>query len=152
MRFYKIIFIMTVQLAGLSNAVEAQPAMDNDHSILSTLNARFIKNFITQDTVAHNEIIHKDFVCINNDGSVIGRNEYMSGWSGAYERSGYTSFTFTDEHIRIFGNMALVRSKTVYIKKKDGRTVEGSSVYTDTYIKENGKWLCVQAQITPVAH
>ena len=139
---------MTVQLAGLSNALQAQ---ESDLSILSTLNARFIKNFITQDTVAHNEIIHKDFVCINNDGSIIGRNEYMSGWSGAYESSGYTAFSFTDEYIRIFGNMALVRSRTVYVKRKDGQTIEGSSVYTDTYIKENGKWLCVQAQITPVA-
>jgi hypothetical protein len=148
MSFYKIIFIMTVQLAGLSNALQAQ---ESDRSILSTLNARFIKNFITQDTVAHNEIIHKDFVCINNDGSIIGRNEYMSGWSGAYESSGYTAFSFTDEYIRIFGNMALVRSRTVYVKRKDGQTIEGSSVYTDTYIKENGKWLCVQAQITPVA-
>jgi hypothetical protein len=148
MSFYKIIFIMTVQLAGLSNALQAQ---ESDLSILSTLNARFIKNFITQDTVAHNEIIHKDFVCINNDGSIIGRNEYMSGWSGAYESSGYTAFSFTDEYIRIFGNMALVRSRTVYVKRKDGQTIEGSSVYTDTYIKENGKWLCVQAQITPVA-
>src|SRR5688572_12584818 len=147
MSFYKIIFIMTVKVAGLSNALQAQ---ENDLGVLSALNARFIKNFITQDTVAHNEIIHKDFVCINNDGSIIGRNEYMSGWSGAYERSGYTAFSFTDEYIRIFGNMALVRSRTVYVKRKDGRTIEGSSVYTDTYIKENGKWLCIQAQITPV--
>jgi hypothetical protein len=139
---------MTVQLAGVTNALHAQ---ENDLTVLSALNARFIKNFITQDTVSHNEIIHKDFVCINNDGSIIGRNEYMSGWSGAYERSGYTSFGFTDEYIRVFGNMALVRSKTVYVKKKDGQTIEGSTVYTDTYIKENGKWFCVQAQITPVA-
>ena len=45
--------------------------------------------------------------------------------------------------------MALVRSKTFYTKTVDGKQITGHSVYTDTYIKEDGKWLCVQAQITP---
>ncbi len=49
------------------------------------------------------------------------------------------------EHIRIFGNTALVKSKTNYTKTANGETVKGSSVYTDTYIKENGRWWCVQA-------
>jgi hypothetical protein len=140
---------MTVQLAGMLNELPAQLSAE-DTKTLSALNARFIKNFITQDTTAHNEIIHKDFVCINNNGSISPRNEYMNGWSNGYETSGYTSFSFTDELIRLFGNMALVRSRTVYTKLKDGKTIQGSSVYTDTYIKENGRWWCVQAQITPV--
>jgi hypothetical protein len=134
MSIYKIIFIMTVQLVSLTPEADSQTAIEGDAATLSALNARFIKNFVTQDTNAHNEIIHKDFVCINNDGSISNRIEYMHGWSGAYQQSGYTSFNFTDEHIRIFGNMALVRSKTVYTKIKDGRTINGSSVYTDTYI------------------
>lgn len=132
-------------------AISHEAVAQNDAAVLSSLNARFIKNFVTQDTTAHNEIIHKDFVCINGDGSISDRNTYMSGWSGAYQKSGYTAFTFTDEYIRIFGNMALVRSKTVYTKMKDGQIIDGNSLYTDTYIKENGRWWCIQAQITPVA-
>lgn len=75
----------------------------------------------------------------------------MKGWSSAYTHSGYTDFSYTDETIRIFGDVALVRSKTVYTKKLGDKVVKGNSVYTDTYKKENGSWLCVQAQITPVA-
>jgi hypothetical protein len=45
--------------------------------------------------------------------------------------------------------MALVKSRTNYTRTK-GETTKGSSVYTDTYIKENGRWWCVQAQITPI--
>jgi hypothetical protein len=132
-------------------AISQEVAAQTDAAVLSKLNEKFIKNFVTMDTLAHNEIIHKDFVCINNDGSIIDRNTYMSGWSGAYQKAGYTTFSYTDEYIRIFGNTALVRSKTVYTKMKDGHTIEGNSVYTDTYIKENGRWWCIQAQITPVA-
>ncbi|HEY0677021.1 MAG TPA: nuclear transport factor 2 family protein [Chitinophagaceae bacterium] len=121
-----------------------------DKMVLSDMNSQFIRNFVNMDTVAHNEIIHDNFICINGDGTVSNRRKYMEGWANGYNSSGYTSFTHTDELIRIFGNMALVYSRTVYTKNVNGETVHGSSVYTDTYIKENGRWWCVQAQITPV--
>lgn len=121
-----------------------------DHERLSKLNAQFIDNFIKMDTNAHNLIIHRDFVCINGDGTISTREEYMKGWAQGYKNAGYTSFSITDENIRIFGNMALVRSKTVYTKQVNGQTVHGNSIYTDTYIKEGSRWWCVQAHITPV--
>lgn len=122
-----------------------------DEAVLSEMNAQFIKNFVTQDTVSHDKIIHNDFVCIQSNGSIVDRDEYMRGWANGYQHSGYTSFSYTDEVIRIFGNVALIRSKTVYTKVVSGETISGNSVYTDTYVKENGKWLCVQAQITSVS-
>jgi hypothetical protein len=121
-----------------------------DLAELSRLNKQFIENFIHQDTVRHNTIIHPDFVCIQGDGSIESREEYMKHWASGYSKSGYTSFSYTDELIRIFGNAALVRSKTVYTKMVDGKTIQGNSIYTDTYVKEGGVWKCVQAQITPV--
>ena len=121
-----------------------------DREILSQLNAQFIKNYVTQDVKAHSEIIHPDFVCIENSGRIIGRDEYLKNWASDYQNSGVDSFTYTDEHIRIFGNMALVRSKSVYTYQQDGQSLTGYSVYTDTYLKEHGKWRCVQAHMTPI--
>ncbi|MEQ1585405.1 MAG: nuclear transport factor 2 family protein [Cyclobacteriaceae bacterium] len=123
---------------------------NTDIKELSSLNAQFIKNFTTQDTMAHNQIIHRDFVCIESSGAIVDRDEYLREWAISYQTSGYTSFEYTDEFIRIFGNMALVRSRTAYTVLKEGVTIRGGSVYTDTYVKENGKWLCVQAQITGI--
>ena len=122
-----------------------------DSAELSALNRQFIENFIKQDAVRHDAIIHKDFVCIQSDGSIVGREEYMKGWAAAYAHSGYTDFSYTDESIRIFGDIALVRSKTVYTKKLGDKVLKGNSIYTDTYVKENHHWKCIQAQITPVA-
>lgn len=126
------------------------PQMD-DYKILSKLNAKFIQNFITQDTVSHNEIIHKDFICLEGNGKVVDRNQYMKDWATDYQNGKFTSFKIEDEHIRIFGNMALVRSKTVYTRQQNSKEAKGSSIYTDTYFKEGDRWWCVQAQITPIA-
>jgi hypothetical protein len=32
-----------------------------------------------------------------------------------------------------------------------GAEVTGMTAYTDTYVREGGRWLCVQAQLTAVA-
>jgi hypothetical protein len=133
------------------NDMNREKTETEDHAALSKLNALFIRNFIAQDTVTHNQIIHKDFLCIENSGAIVNRQQYMRDWSHAYGDGNFTSFEITDEHIRIFGNTALVRSRTVYTRTIKGKETLGNSIYTDTYIKENGRWWCVQAQITPVA-
>jgi hypothetical protein len=138
-------------LAEKINALSYASSHTRDSAELSALNKQFIENFVNQNTTRQNEIIHKDFVCIERDGSIVGRDEYMNGWATGYEQSGYTSFAYTDEHIRIFGNMALVRAKTVFTKNVNGKPVKGNSIYTDTYVKENGIWKCVQAHLTAVA-
>jgi hypothetical protein len=150
---YTTVILPVDTLLHITDKINAMIQTDThaiDSAELSNLNRQFIENFIHQDVSRHNEIIHPDFVCIQNNGTVVGREEYLKEWATAYEHSGYTSFSYTNERIRIFGNMALVRSTTVYTKKVDGKTIQGNSVYTDTYLKESGHWKCVQAQITPV--
>jgi hypothetical protein len=149
-RLLVVFFVMVSLPVSTVLAQAPDETLNKDMETLSRMNDRFIKNFISQDTMAHNEIIHKDFVCIQSSGQIADRGEYMKGWAAAYQNSGYTSFDYTDEFIRIFGNTALVRSRTIYTRIDNGQTTKGSSLYTDTYIKENGRWWCVQAQITPV--
>jgi len=122
---------------------------NDDVAQLSALNAQFIRNFLHNDTVAHNKIIYKDFVCIAGNGSVVNRDDYMKGWAHGYDPKVYKSFTMQNELIRIFGNTALVRAETPYTLIKDDKEVSGVTVYTDTYIKLDGRWWCIQAQLTP---
>ncbi|MGZ8511800.1 MAG: hypothetical protein ACXWWA_15540 [Chitinophagaceae bacterium] len=44
-----------------------------------------------------------------------------------------------------------MHSQNKYIVVRDGKEITGMSMYTDTYIKENGQWKCVQAQLSKVA-
>jgi hypothetical protein len=115
---------------------------------LSALNARFIHNFITSDTASHNQIIHKDFVYISSAGKIVNRDEYMKAWSHGYDDKVDKSFEYKDEVIRIFGTMALVRANTFHSRMEEGKLVYRKTVYTDTYIKQKGRWWCIQAQIT----
>jgi hypothetical protein len=132
------------------NSVEMESFIAMERTILSNLNAQFISNFINQDTEAHDQIIYKDFICIHSDGTFVGRKEYMKEWSSGFNDAKYESFFYMDEVIRIFGDFALIRAKTVYTKRIGTELISGNSIYTDTYFKEKGRWWCIQAQITAV--
>lgn len=130
--------------------VTATAFSQDDKATLSKLNATFIHNFVTNDTASHNKIIHKDFVYISSSGNVVARNDYMNNWAHGYDAKVYKYWDYRDEAIRIFGNTALVRAMDKYTVVKDGKDITGMTIYTDTYIKENGIWKCIQAQITNV--
>ena len=123
----------------------AQTGIDSDMDKLKALNEKFINNFVTNDSASHSRIIHKDFVCITSEGKYINRQDYLNWWAHGFD--GYKYWDYRDEDIRVFGNTALVHSKNKYVMVRDGKEVTGMSMYTDTYIKENGQWKCVQAQI-----
>jgi hypothetical protein len=129
----------------LGNSIE-----ESDRATLSALNAKFIKNYVTNDTASHNTIVHKDFVYISATGKIVPRDVYMNNWAHDYDPKIYKSFEYSNEFIRVFGNMALVRANNTFSWMENGKLKQGKTVYTDTYVKENGRWWCVQAQITDV--
>lgn len=126
-----------------------QKNYDVDMTQLRELNAKFIHNFVTNDSASHSRIIHKDFVCITSDGRYINRQDYLNWWAHGFD--GYKYWDYRDEEIKLFGKTALVHSKNKYVVTRDGKEITGMSMYTDTYIRENGQWKCVQAQITKVS-
>jgi hypothetical protein len=122
---------------------------DPDRELLRELNATFIHNFVTNDTVSHSRIIHDDFVYISSSGRYVDRASYLDEWLHGFD--GYVYWDYRDERIAIFGNTALVHATNKYIVERDGQQLTGMCMYTDIYLKENKQWKCIQAQITPVA-
>jgi ketosteroid isomerase-like protein len=118
---------------------------------LRALNARFIHNFITNDVPSHDAILHEDFICITPTGARVGRADYLKDWATGFDPERIPYFDYRDELIHVFGATALLRSTNKSIRVKDGVESTGMTMYTDTYVHQNGAWKCIQAQITSVA-
>jgi hypothetical protein len=123
----------------------------DDLTQLKALNARFIHNFVTNNVPSHDQIIHENFVCITTKGKWINRKDYLEGWKTGFDPEVYLYWDYRFEKITIIGSTALVRAVTKYTTLRDGKETTGMTQYTDTYIKENGTWKCIQAQLTSVA-
>jgi hypothetical protein len=118
---------------------------------LRALNASFIHNFITNDVAAHDAILHPGFVYIAGNGRRVARAPYLKAWATGFDAEVIPYWDVRDECISVFGPVALVRSTNKYIERHGGAETAGMACYTDTYLRENGVWKCLQAQITEVA-
>jgi len=144
-----ILFVLISGITGMSVAQGSKQGSTTDEETLTAINHQFIKNFLNNDTIEHNKIIHPlYFLFIGKDGRLANRNEYMNGWAHGYDKTVMPEFNLVEEQIRVIGNLALIVAKTRDKTLKDGNWVVGETRYTDTYIKEKGVWKCVQVQMT----
>ena len=118
---------------------------------LRALNARFIHNFITNDVPSHDAILHPDFICITPGGARVTRADYLEAWATGFDAGRIPYYDYRDEKIDVFGDTALVRSTNKRVGLRDGVETVGMTMYTDIYVRRDGTWKCIQAQITPVA-
>lgn len=117
---------------------------------LRALNARFIHNFITNDVAGHDAILHEDFICISPAGVRVSRADYLADWASGFDAGRIPYFDYRDEKIDVFDDTALLRSTNRSVRLKDGVETVGMTMYTDVYVRQDGAWKCIQAQITPV--
>jgi hypothetical protein len=118
---------------------------------LRWLNAMFIENFIKNDVLSHDSILHPEFISIASNGARVDRESYLKKWATGFDPEIIVYWDLRDELITVIGNVALVRATNKHVIRRNGRDITGMTTYTDTYIYEGGSWKCIQAQITPVA-
>lgn len=147
----KLIVIFGLLTAG---AVCMSVGLDNteadDLVQLKRLNAKFIHNFVTNDAAAHDKILHEKFQCITGQGKWVNRQDYLEAWKTGFDPEKIIYWDYRFEKITIIGTTALVRSVNKCTVLDRGKETTDMTQYTDTYVKENGEWKCIQAQLTTV--
>lgn len=146
----KIVLLLLISAFSLTSMTTLDSATD-DLKQLKEINARFIHNFVSNDAVAHAQLLHESFVQIDTKGFWLNREAYLEEWRSGFNPEKYLYWDYRDEKINIVGSTALIRSVTKYVILNNGKEITGMTQYTDTYVKEKGVWKCIQAQLTSVA-
>jgi hypothetical protein len=145
----------TAALAGSPAIAQTSPSpvvrKGDAMTELKALNARFIHNFVTNDVKSHDALMHPGFINITSKGARVSRQDYLKRWATGFDPEVYVYWDYRDELITIFDNVGLVRSTNKATIRRGGTESTGMTTYTDTYLRENGEWKCIQAHITPVA-
>lgn len=118
---------------------------------LSALNKRFIHNFVTNDVSSHDAILHPGFRAIYSYGNHIDRATYLKDWATGFDPEVITYWDMRDQRINVYGDVALVGATNRWIRVRGGVETLGMTCYTDTYVRVGEAWLCILAQLTPVA-
>ena len=62
------------------------------------------------------------------------------------------SVTLTDMKVRVYGDVAIVTMREHENSTKKSADSSGDYLYTDVFVKRQGRWLAVNSQGTPLTH
>jgi hypothetical protein len=119
---------------------------DSEKIVLERLNQEYVDAFMNANVDWYRKHLAEQFICIESDGSVLTKQEFLSNAAKGPDVSDYN---LESVDVSIYGEAALVRAAGSW-HRKDGTI--GLSRYVDVWVKQNGDWKTVSAQITRTAH
>lgn len=114
-----------------------------DHlETLQELNSGYIRAVQSSDTAWFERHLSPDFLNSNPDCTLVDRAGFLAQIARPCSVSGLEA---QDVRVRILQDVAIIHARTVY-RKPDGQP--GAGRYTDIWMRRDGRWLCVAAQVT----
>ena len=134
-------------LGGLRALVRGAegPAKETDEAVLRRLNQQYVDAFMKADVGWYREHLDDRFLCIESDGSLLTKEEFLRQSAKVPE---LISYRLDEVSVRIVGasaDVGLVRAQGSFTRH-DGST--GVSLYIDNYVRQGGAWKAIAAQIT----
>jgi uncharacterized protein (TIGR02246 family) len=126
-----------------------QPKDDPDAAISQTLQAveqAWLNAEKNHDAAAFEKLVADDWIAIGPDGKSQTKAERAAEIKTAHT----TSATMGNMKVRVFGDAAVVTGTDDEITMEDGKKSVGHYVWTDVFVKRDGKWLAVASQTAQV--
>ena len=136
-----IMFSLLSLLMILPAARSATPEADVDRGKLIALENAWNQAQLHHDAAAVGQLLPETFVYTDYDGTVMNKSKFLAD----VQDPNYRATTMTNQNIEVFPyqNAAVVigtyHSKGTY----KGKAFDHVGRFTDTWIFQNGQWLCV---------
>jgi len=89
-----------------------------------------------------------DYTFVTLRGEMRTKQEILKGFaSGSFH---YDSRQIFDLKVRVYGDTAVVTGRSVQKGMENGKDYSGNYWFTRVYVKQNGQWLTVALQTTPI--
>ena len=85
-----------------------------DQTRLEHLNAEYVRAFMSSDVNWYEEHLVDDFVCIESDGSILNKSQFLSKTA---EGPDVADYELQKVSVRIYGGVALVRATGLWTKE-----------------------------------
>lgn len=123
---------------------------EQDYKRLWYLNIQYIQSWVHSDTATYDKLLWaEDFVHQSGANGYLYPKKEIMPLFGEKRFDGIEYFYADSTQVRfITDNAAMVLSRPPYCGKAG--TAESLSRYNDVYVKRNGNWICVSANITAV--
>jgi ketosteroid isomerase-like protein len=134
-----VLAIGVVAAAGIANAQQNEPRVaDDEKEELIRLQQEWCRAELSRDTAALSRLLADDYALVTPEGEHIPRDQLLREIGADGLR--VISIPAEKLNVQVYGTAAVVRGLA---KWSDGSATTGQSVFTDTWVKREGKWKCV---------
>jgi uncharacterized protein (TIGR02246 family) len=147
--FTRHICFFSLVLAATLAAQAKEPKADSDAAVSQALKATeqaWLDAEKNNDPAAFEKLVADDWIAITPDGKTQTKAERAAEIKAAH----VSSATLGDMKVRIFGDTAVVTGTDEAVTMTDGKKSSDHYVWTDVFVKRNGKWLAVASQTAQV--
>jgi ketosteroid isomerase-like protein len=148
-RFIAHICFLSLVLSAALPVQAKQPKADSDAVTSQTLQAMeqdWLNAEKNHDAAAFEKLVADDWIVINPDG----KRKTKVERAAEIKTSNIDSATLGDMKVRVFGDTAVVTGTDDEVTMKDGNKSSVHYVWTDVFVKRDGKWFAVASQVAQI--
>jgi ketosteroid isomerase-like protein len=127
-------------------ACAAPPSTHNDELI--KVEHDWAEAIVKADTAALARLYANEYTNIEDGALLTKTQDIQAIGSGNFKMSAYAYENLT---VRMYGNMAVVTGRNTITAAYLGKPAGGVFVFTDVFVKRDGRWQCVATHSSPAA-
>ena len=133
-------FVVILFFAALPIRAQTPDSVEKQ---LTDLRAQLNDALLRKDRAFMERTLADEYYCIHSNGIATTKREEITAWMAM---TAYSAVQTTDHHVRVYGTVAIVNGRTAN-KTAEGRPAP-ASVFTDLFVKRDGRWQLVGCQAT----
>jgi ketosteroid isomerase-like protein len=135
-----------VLVAAASTFAQSSLKATGDESKIIALENLWNQMQIRHDADAMEKMLDPDFVLTDYDGTVMSKGQFLA----SIKDMSYAVTVEVSQDMRLFshGDTVIVIGATHEIGKYKGKAYEHRGRFTDTWIRGDGRWICVASQLS----
>jgi uncharacterized protein (TIGR02246 family) len=143
------LFLVAGSLVLPQALAQKRDEKDADEKAIRKLEEDWGKAVENNDAKELARIVSEDFAFTLPDGRVLDRKQYVSRELIPADEKVEKADNQTDQ-VRVIGDVAVVNGHSTLTGKKGGKAFEYRFRWTDVFVKRDGRWQAVSAQLTPI--
>jgi ketosteroid isomerase-like protein len=148
-RFIARICFLSLVLSVAVFVQAKQSKGESDGAVSQTLQAieqSWLNSEKNHDAAAFEQLVADDWIAITPDG----KRQTKAERAAEIKNGHIDSAALGDMKVRVFGDAAVVTGTDDEISMIDGKKSSDHYVWTDVFVKRNGKWLAVASQTAQI--
>jgi ketosteroid isomerase-like protein len=143
MRFRAIVFVVGAAVcATLAVRAQQDDTKESERYIVES-ERQWAESVATGDSSSVERILADDFLGVDPDGSLYDKNKMVVDTRSSPKE--FLSNHLNEVKVRFFGDTAVAQGNESWVRRT-GTPMRGRFVWTDTWIRRNGKWQIVAAE------